>query len=745
MSRLRFLAFALTLVPIFVRAADAPRIAWQTDPKVALDAARADEKMLLVYVRDNCSGACNAESDAMFEKAAADEVYLRSAGAFVPLRIDKGNAGSTSLDKLSRHPGRPLVAIYDASGVMMAFLNKGKLKWEHVGELLLRFRAVRELVAHSVALRASGDDAWANYVLSRALFSAHEIPLAANRADLAAKAFAKRGETEAQERAEVFAGFAWYAVGARDRGMKLVERVARLGTSATAIAEANLRMGAMFELAGDVQVTPGSVVKVAQNKARALTHYRKAYELAAPGSQTLAAARGALSRIDDRPLPPKDGVESVLRLIPPARQTLTGDAEFLAQAGAGVERVDFFLDGKQVASLKRAPFRTTINVGPTPRVRTVNARAFDAAGKAIRDTELTINDRFDAFLVSIVAPVSDVLDGETSLELDVVAPPARKVKNVEVFWNDERKAVLTGAPYRTRITGRANELGYVRAVATLDDGTSAEASKLFNTVAETIEVGAVTLIASVTDKKGTRIGGLRAADFSVQDERQPVVPELRSSESEPVTIGIAIDSSSSMIGKQFYVIRAAAEFLSRGLRAQDEAFVVSFDTTPRLVHPRSRDTASLRAAVLDLVPRGGTSIFDGITFALQQLQSIAGKRALIVLTDGREGASSASARECDRLARELGVPVYLIVPPGGEEKLNAVRGIVEATGGVMHHAQPVDELAALADRIADEVRGQYVLSFTRPAGVKTGDWRAIGVSVRGRDAIVRTIQGYRAN
>jgi hypothetical protein len=63
----------------------------------------------------------------------------------------------------------------------------------------------------------------------------------------------------------------------------------------------------------------------------------------------------------------------------------------------------------------------------------------------------------------------------------------------------------------------------------------------------------------------------------------------------------------------------------------------------------------------------------------------------------------------------------------------------------MHYAKPVDELPELADRIADEVRGQYVLSFTRPAGVKAGEWRAIGVSVRGRDSIVRTIQGYRAN
>ena len=117
----------------------------------------------------------------------------------------------------------------------------------------------------------------------------------------------------------------------------------------------------------------------------------------------------------------------------------------------------------------------------------------------------------------------------------------------------------------------------------------------------------------------------------------------------------------------------------------------------------------------------------------------------MVFSDGQEGTSSASAKECERLARAVGVPVYVIVPPGGTRIRNALFGISGMTGGTMFHDEPVETFAALFERLAAEMRGQYVLSFTRPAGIRTGAWRSIRVSVDRRDANVRTIQGYRAN
>jgi VWFA-related protein len=378
-------------------------------------------------------------------------------------------------------------------------------------------------------------------------------------------------------------------------------------------------------------------------------------------------------------------------------------------------------------------------------VRSVKARAFNASDKPLAEVAIAINERLDFFSVSFAAPVLDVPRGATDVELDLRIPSGRTLNSVELTWNGAPVATLTQPPFRARVEGNG-EPGYLQALATLDDGTTTEATKLFNTVPSAVmEVAAVTLIASVADAAGKPIAGLGSRDFLVQDMGKPVDAELRSTEEDPVTIGIAIDSSSSMAGQQLYVIGAAAKFLERALRPQDEAFVASFDTGARLVHPRSHNVQALRASVLDLVPGGGTSIFDGVTFALQQMQGIPGKRALVVFSDGREGTSSASAKECDRLARAIGVPVYVIVPPGGEKMDHALADIAEATGGLLFSGTPAEQLGELFDGLANEVRGQYVLSFTRPPDAKAGEWRTLHVSIREREAKVRAIQGYRAD
>lgn len=751
---------AILLTPALA-GADTPAVPWHSAPATALAVAKSQGKLLLVYFRKQCRD-CNAATDAMFAKAAADEVFVRALETFLPLRLDAQSPPHAIVAELAKHRKLPAVAIYDALGMQLRVMDEEELKWEKLAELLLRYRGAQSAFITAAALR-SQDAATSHHALGHAYMAAREPQRAAKSYENAARAFGS-ARREEQQLALVASGYAWFAAGMKTKGRNQVRALLREAVSRAVSAEAHLRIGAMWE--ADMMsrtsvrhtpvATPGArpkegigvrtvTVKDRNAMNRAIESYRTAYDLAEPGSAALETAQRALARLDDRPLPPKEGIESTLRLIPPARQAIVGDADFLAQAGPGVARVDFFLDGKQVASRDRAPFRATIDVGPTPTARSVRARAFDSAGNPLAEAAVAINERADAFLVTILAPLSEVLQGTADAEVDVRVPAGRTLKSVELSWKDEPVATLTAPPFRARVTGDG-QFGYLRAVATLDDGSTAEATKVFNApVAASLEVAAVTLIAGVTDRSGNPVTGLTASDFKVFDEGKQVEASLRSSDDDPVTVGIAVDSSSSMAGRHLYVIRAATELLSHSLRPRDEAFVVAFDTSARLVHPRSNDDLSLRRAILDLVPAGGTSIFDGVTFALQQFQGIAGKRALIVMSDGLEGTSSASAREATRLARAMGIPVYAISPPRGANHGHALREIVDATGGALLHAIPADELRELAGRLADEVRGQYVLSFTRPAGVKSGEWRSIRVAVNKRDATVRTIQGYRAN
>lgn len=773
--RVVLLAAVLTITTI-ASAAETPEIPWHSVPEVALHVARAQQKVVLVYYRGDC-GKCNDEMDATFQKAATDEVFTHAFDTFLPLRV---TAGTTEphpmLAELAARREAPLVAVYDASGAQMVVLNR-KLSWSAMFEELLRVRGERPRIVRSVELRRAGQVPEADLMLGNALFNARQALPAADRLRRAVDGFRADKVEDLAQMAELLEGGAWYLAGQRARGRKLVADVVRKPASEAIAAEAYVAIAKQHEAESLMLATvvpaalPSSSGKPGtrglaptpsggQARSRSLTSkremmraiefYRKAYEIAPEGSPALEQARYSLVRLDDQLLPQrKSPLKALLRVVAPARMTVLGDADFLVEGAVDVVRVDYLLDDVKVASSAKFPFRVTIDVGRTPRARTVKAVTFDAAGNAKGEAVTTINDRMDAFFVSIVAPASQWLGGANDVQLDVRVPPGRSVSRVDVSWNGKEIATLTEAPFRSRINVEPREFGYLRAVATLDDGNSAEVTRLYNSsgVSESVEVGAVTVIASVTNQKGERIGGLGSGDFAIADEGHPVDALLRSADDDPVTIGIAIDSSSSMSGMQVYVIRAATEFLSRALRPQDEGFVVSFDTGPRLVHRRSGDAASLREAVYRLTPQGGTSIFDGVTFALQQFQGIGGKRALLVFSDGDEGASSASAKECERMAHTVGVPVYVIVPPKGNttRRSNALSGIAHDTGGAMFFAEPEETFPVLFDRLAAEMRGQYVLSFTRPPGIKPGTWRSLRVSVQRQDASVRTIQGYRAN
>lgn len=756
------LALLLTITPL--AHADVP---WQTSSAAAKEAALAQHKMLFVHFQDVC-GKCNDKLDAMLKKGESDALFLHMLDAYVPLRVTSRAEPDAIGDELARKHDGPLVAIYDATGVLLSVADK-RATWDGMLEDLLRFRAIRRQLVRAAELRVSGRAPEADMALGAALLNVGASMAATQRLTAAAKAFRAARQEEPAQMADVLAASGWYASKQQGKGRMLVNDVIKKPATKAVEAEAYLMQAQMLEASSRKTVArslpmPSSASLRSRPQSAAATGptttstytdpaalslavdaYRKAYDLAAPGSIALEHSRRALARLDDRPLPPKEGMQTLLRIVPPARQTVIGDADFLVETGGGISRVDFYLDEVKVGSTGKVPFRAEIDVGPVPRARTVKAIGFDAAGAPKGEAVVTINDRADAFVVNILAPAAAKLAGTYPVELDVQVPPGRELKQVDVSWNGKDLASLKAAPFRTSVDVPAEEFGYLRAVALLDDGSSTEATRVYNSSGSSasVEVGAVTVIASVSDSKGNRRAGLQSQDFAIEDEGARVAAELRSSDDEPVTIGLAIDSSSSMRGRLVYVIRAATEFLGRALRPQDQAFVVAFDTGPRLVHPRSTDEKSLQSTVYALTPQGGTSIFDGVTFALQQFQGVTGKKALLVFSDGLEGTSSASAKECERLARSVGVPIYLVVPPRGEKITHALKNISDLTGGVMFYAEPVDAFPTVFDKLADEMRGQYVLSFTRPAGVKPGTWRTLRVTVK--DANVRTIQGYRAN
>ncbi|HKH46150.1 MAG TPA: VWA domain-containing protein [Thermoanaerobaculia bacterium] len=360
--------------------------------------------------------------------------------------------------------------------------------------------------------------------------------------------------------------------------------------------------------------------------------------------------------------------------------------------------------------------------------------------------------------VRIVSPAGGKAIGPVDVEIDLRLPPERRLERLEIFWNDELAATLYGAPYRHRVNvPRERPVGYLRASALLDDGTTAEDAVLLNSTAmgERLDVRLVELYVVVTDRNGRPVRGLTRNDFRLlQDGRDQAIAGFDDAGSSPLSLGLAFDSSASMFLKLPDVREAARTLLTGGLSARDRALLVDFDSEPRLVTGITGDLATVSSGLDVMRADGGSDLFEAIVFSLQKLQGVAGRKALVVYSDGIGEGEKTSYRTCIREARRSNVPIYLIVTNQKAARA-AESGILEpldsyaerldrlaaATGGRAFFVMPSQNLREVYDNILRELRSQYLLTYY-PREAAPEVWRKVGVEVKGRGYQARTVSGF---
>jgi VWFA-related protein len=358
---------------------------------------------------------------------------------------------------------------------------------------------------------------------------------------------------------------------------------------------------------------------------------------------------------------------------------------------------------------------------------------------------------------SVTVKLNAPAEIDSAATLDIEAHAERGPVAVDIFWNEQKLATLTSPPYRYELRlPQPKAFGYVRAVARDASGATAEDARLVNAVAvaEEVNVDVVEVYAI------TRERGLTASDFVVKEDGLPVEVELRSTPEDPVAIGIAVDASASMRGLMIDVMQAGNEFVNRALRAGDQAFVVAFDDQPTVVQPLTSDLSAVRAAVTAVGATGNTAVWDSVVYSLQQFRAVAGKRALIVFTDGGDNGSRATHETVIATARQIGVPIYIFYfepPPAAplpDVRLRSrlppaiaaspewrLREITKETGGTLFRSPRKADLPRLFEQIRDDTRSEYILTFTSRSKKPRNALRKISVALP-RHGEVRAMTAY---
>ena len=262
----------------------------------------------------------------------------------------------------------------------------------------------------------------------------------------------------------------------------------------------------------------------------------------------------------------------------------------------------------------------------------------------------------------------------------------------------------------------------------------------------------VVLNVTVTDKSGQYVKALRASDFKIYEDGNEVQANMIASfslQESPYAAVVLLDSSGSM-DSRFSLARSAAIRFLDGLREEDVAAVYRFDSKVERVQEFSggRDLAPMAYGIR---AKGMTTLNDAIVEASKILAERPEKRkAIVVLSDGMDTFSKASADKAVESALSIGASIYAvdmsaIETPGSSNRQSAMslKGFAEKTGGRFVATPGGPALRDAFTGIADELGHQYTIAY-RPANqLRDGKWRTLEVKVSRENLQVRTRKGYR--
>ncbi len=295
-----------------------------------------------------------------------------------------------------------------------------------------------------------------------------------------------------------------------------------------------------------------------------------------------------------------------------------------------------------------------------------------------------------------------------------------------------------------------------------------------------LNVNLVDVFFTVKDKNGQLVPHLTKNDCTIDEDKVPqTLKSFVAETSQPLTLGILLDTSGSQQRVLPLEQDAGSQFLERVLRAKDEAFLLSFDVnvdllqdytnSPRLL-THAMDKAQINTAggngaagipgagggtVPTIGDPKGTLLYDAIYLAsTEKLNQESGRKAMIILTDGEDEGSRTKIADAIGAAQRSNVIVYVILIADrgfyggfgmGYSGYSAAKRISDETGGrLIDVGNNGDKLRAAFDQIQDELRTQYVASYT-PSNTKLdGTFRHLAVQC-GEGMKVQVRKGYYAS
>lgn len=254
----------------------------------------------------------------------------------------------------------------------------------------------------------------------------------------------------------------------------------------------------------------------------------------------------------------------------------------------------------------------------------------------------------------------------------------------------------------------------------------------------------VTVYVSATNAAGEPVG-IDASTIQIFENGQQMQlvdvqggGEAVGGEVVPVTTILVIDISGSMDkGNKIGAARDAAKAYVNGMRAEDQAGLITFDTNVYRVQEVTSDKAALTAAIDGLKTGSDTAMYDGILEATKALENVSGRKAILVLSDGLDNQSGATEEDIVNNVGPSGLTVSAI--GFGEPGASGQAGIDEAglksltgrTGGQYAYVTDAATLSNIYQQTGQAFQSEYAVTYVSPSTLRDGVNRNLTVSLSG--------------
>jgi Ca-activated chloride channel family protein len=261
---------------------------------------------------------------------------------------------------------------------------------------------------------------------------------------------------------------------------------------------------------------------------------------------------------------------------------------------------------------------------------------------------------------------------------------------------------------------------------------------------EAVDVDMVHVTVTVHD--GNRfVRGLPREAFRVFEDNVPQPVSHFASENIPLELAVGVDVSGSMTDSIDGVKENVKRFLS-ALRPVDRVTLVAFNENFFVLSRPSADLPARLKAVDRLAPWGMTSLHETLVRSFDLLGTQAGRRGLVVFSDG-EDTSSRVTREAVQRRAESSDAVLFMIGQGRAVGTAGLKDLCEwlakRSGGRAFFPEDGAALRASFDQIIEELSSQYLVTYPPPAGARDDAWHQIRVEVGDGRYTVRARQGYR--